>query len=116
MEKTREKEKGPYREKLNQPAKLRYLEELTTINHNNPHDLEAQDWIANPDTPPPLTYSDIVNYLVFGLSTDTLEEFRSLKSLKAYQQFCSGWVQYLQIHKAANCESTINLTEVSWFS
>lgn len=74
-EKSREKEKGPYMEKLNQLAKQHYLDKLRTINHIDPHDLAAEDWITNPDAPTELTHPDIVNYLAFALSADTLEEF-----------------------------------------
>ncbi|KAK7151618.1 hypothetical protein R3I94_008072 [Phoxinus phoxinus] len=114
MEKLKEKDKGPYREKLNATAKKRYLDKLSLINQVDPYDLVAQDWITDPDALPPLTYPDIINYLVFGLSAYTLQEFKSYKSLEAHEQFCSGWVQDLLIHKPANvnCESTVVLAKV----
>lgn len=114
MEKLKEKEKGPYWEKLNATALKRYLDKLSEINNIDPYDLAAQDWITDPDALPPLTYLDIVNYLVFGLSAYTLQEFKSYKSLQAHEQFCSGWVQDLLIHRPPNCKSTVVLAKVRW--
>lgn len=114
MEKGKEKEKVPYREKLSLNAKQRYLEKLITINGIDPYDLAAQDWTQDPDALPPLTYLDVVNYLIFGLSAYTLREFKSYKSLEAHEQFCIGWVQDVLIHKPPNCESTLVLAKVRW--
>ena len=74
--------------------------------------MTSKDWIQDPDLLPPLTYPDIVNYLVFGLSAYTLREFKSYKSLEAHEQFCNGWVQDLLIHKPENCDNTVVLAKV----
>uniref|UniRef100_A0A8C6U955 RRM domain-containing protein n=1 Tax=Neogobius melanostomus TaxID=47308 RepID=A0A8C6U955_9GOBI len=39
------------------------------------------------------TYMDTVNYLVFGVSYYTMQEFKSHKSLESYETFCCVWVQ-----------------------
>lgn len=64
------------KKKLNVTAKKRYLDKLMTINNVNPYYLAFQDWITDPDALPPLTYLDIANYLIFGLSVYTLREFK----------------------------------------
>ncbi|KAK9958524.1 hypothetical protein ABG768_008314 [Culter alburnus] len=113
MEKEKVKGKGLYREKLNNTAKQRYLEKLLDINTIDPYDLPVTEWTKNPEALPPLTYPDIVNYLVYGISAYTMQQFRSFKSLEAYQQFCCGWVQDLQTHKPVNCESSVILAKVA---
>ncbi len=80
MEKGKENEGGPYRDKLKLNAKQRYTEKMQTINGVDPNVLTTKDWIQDPDALPPLTYPDIVNYLVFGLSAYTLKEFKTYKS------------------------------------
>ncbi|XP_016366014.1 uncharacterized protein LOC107706719 [Sinocyclocheilus rhinocerous] len=112
MEKRKEKESGPYRDKLNVNAKQRYFEKLKTINDVDPYELPAPEWISDPEALPPLTYPDIVNYLVFGLSAYTITQFKCYKSLDAYEQFCSGWVQDLLSHRPANCDFTVVLAKV----
>lgn len=54
----------------------------------------------------------LVNYLVFGISYYTMQEFKSLKSLDSYEQFCCGWVQDLAIYKSQDCENTVVLAKV----
>ena len=111
MEKKKENEGGSYRDKLNLNARQRYIEKLKTINNVDPYNLTAKDRIQDPDALPPLTYPDIVNYLVFGLSAYTLQEFKSYKSLAAHEHFLSGWVQDVFIHQPDNSENTIVLAE-----
>jgi len=64
-----------------------------------------------PKALPPFTYPDMVNYLKYGISAYTMQEFRTFKSLEAYEQFCCGWVQDLETPKPVtlNCESSVIL-------
>ena len=41
---------------------------------------------------PPLDASDLVSYLVLQTNFITSKQFKALKSLEAYNQFVSGWV------------------------
>lgn len=59
---------------------------------------------------------DIVNYLVFGISQYTMQEFKSHKSLESYETFCCGWVQDLAIYKPPNAQNTVELAKVSCFT
>ncbi|XP_049459045.1 uncharacterized protein LOC125905196 [Epinephelus fuscoguttatus] len=112
MEKGKENDRGPYRDKLKLNARQRYIEKLQMLNNVDPYDITAKDWSQDPAVLPPLTYPDIVNYLVFGLSAYTLQEFKSYKSLEAHEQFCSGWVQDLLIHKPENSANTVAVAKV----
>ena len=42
---------------------------------------------------PPVDASDLVSYLVLQTSYLTAKQFKSHKSLEAYNQFVSGWVK-----------------------
>lgn len=42
---------------------------------------------------PPITYIDIVNYLLWTPSVYTKDELKSYKGLEAYNQFINGWVR-----------------------
>ena len=46
---------------------------------------------------PALTYFDIVNYLVYGSNLFfSIAQFKSYKSLEAYDRFVSGWVRKVE--------------------
>lgn len=55
------------------------------IQNIDPYDLAAQDWITDRDALLSLTYPDIVNDLIFGLSAYTLHEIKSYKSVEAHE-------------------------------
>lgn len=101
-----------YREKLNTSAKQRYLEKLCGINQIDPYELPAGDWSNDLNALPPCTYMDMVNYLVYGVSYYTKQQFKCYKSLESHEQFCCGWVQDLQIYKPGGCENTVVLAKV----
>ena len=111
MRKDKAEEKGPYRNKLTPSAKQRYLEKLSDIQNIDPYELPAAEWHRDLDHLPPCTYMDIVNYLVFGVSYYTMQEFKSHKSLESYETFCCGWVQDLAIDKPPGGENSVVLAK-----
>ncbi|CAK6974348.1 uncharacterized protein LOC114459273 [Scomber scombrus] len=94
------------RNKLTASAKQRYEEKLSDINNIDRYELPAAEWDRDLDHLPPCTYMDIVNYLVFGISHYTMQEFKSHKPLESYETFCCGWVQDLAIYKPPNAQNT----------
>ncbi|XP_041952352.1 uncharacterized protein LOC121712273 isoform X2 [Alosa sapidissima] len=104
--------KRMYREKLNATAKQRYLEKLCEINQIDPYELSAGEWSRDMNALPPCTYMDMVNYLVYGVSYYTKQQFKCYKSLESHEQFCCGWVQDLQIYKPGGCKNTVVLAKV----
>ncbi len=71
MDKEKVGGEGPYREELNTSARQQYLEKIEEINNIDPYKLPAAEWRKNPYALLPLTYPDILNYLVFGISAHT---------------------------------------------
>lgn len=57
-----------------------------------------------------------MNYLVFGVSYYTMQQFKSHKSLESYEAFYSGWVQDLAIFKPPSGENSVVLAKVSFFT
>ena len=90
MEKSKQNAKLPYRQKLNNEARDRYLSKLSDINGIDPYDLCSKDWSSDVTSLPPTSSVDITNYLVFGVSAYTCEEFKAYKSLEAHGQFTNG--------------------------
>lgn len=107
-------EKKPYREKLNNDARERYLEKLTSVNNVDPYELAANAWTTDPAQLPPTTNMDIIYYLVNGVSAYTFEEFRNYKSLEAHGLFTNGWVQELYSFQPEGCTNTIITAKVSY--
>ena len=92
MYRAQEKENKPYRLKLTQSAKRRYLDKLADIQNKDPYELPAAEWHRDLDRLPPCTYPDVLTYLVYGVSYYTLQDFQSHKSLESYEAFCYAWV------------------------
>ena len=94
MSASKTKEKVPYLDTLTDKAKSRYLEKLALIGDKDPYDeAEMMAWTGEIDSFPGVTYPDIVNYLVNGRSSYTLDDLKAYKSLEAYNQFVCGWVR-----------------------
>ena len=77
----------------------RYIEKISVIGGQDPFGLKKEEWSQDPDVFPPLTYFDMVNYLVYGsnpLYKDN--EFKNYKSLDAYDRFTSGWVRNVETY------------------
>ena len=70
---------------LDPPSLQRYKEKLIAIENIDPYLLEEADFSTCFDDFPDITYSDIVNYLVFHPSPYS-EDMKAYKSLEAYNQ------------------------------
>ena len=78
--------------KMNMEAKPRYLEKISMINGIDPYGLSNADKSSDEHDLPNVGYLDMINYLVWGKSAYTLESFKSVRSLQAYNQYKCGWV------------------------
>lgn len=88
MEKEQLKDKQlKYCDKLDPTARSRYKEKCTDIKGIDPYEISTKQWRKNLDLLPPVSHGDILNYLVFGVSKYTLQEFKAYKSLDSYMQF-----------------------------
>ena len=77
-------------------AKKRYREKLSAISGVDPFTLEggkrsgpleATDFLLQVD------FTDLVSYLVLQTNFVTVKQFKSHKSLEAYNQFVRGWIK-----------------------
>ena len=97
MEKSKSKQKigVDYVSKLDPEHRHRYIAKLDDINGFDPYRSQKSIWSKDFESIPPVTYGNIINYLVFGRSFYTLEQFMSYnyKSIEAHVQFTNGWVQ-----------------------
>jgi len=80
-----------YASELSISNKRRYLEKISGI--QDPYSIAAAE--LNKDIIPPVTNTDIFNYLVLGKSFCTSERFKAHKSLDVYKYFICGFVNYL---------------------
>lgn len=113
MDRITNNKKLPYREKLDKDTKGRYLAKLALINNTDPDDLQARCWNGDSASQPPTSYLDITNYLVYGISAYTCEQFRNYKSLEAHGHFTNGWVQDLFTFSPKDCDNVVVTTKVS---
>lgn len=72
----------PHREKLSKDTCDRYLVKLVTINNTDPHNLS---WSADSELMPPASSPDIMDYLVYGITADTLKMKNPLKFTETSQ-------------------------------
>ena len=95
MSRKKNQPKQPYLETLEHDAKFRYLEKIREIDGIDPYSIPKADWTTNLEEFPPVSWPDLVMYLVFGRNefTHSMDEFRAYKSLEAYNQFVCGWVR-----------------------
>ena len=84
-------QRSAYFEGLSKEAKARYMEKISLINGIDPFkkvvDGEAFSGVV------PVEVCDLVSYFVLQTSFMTFEQFKSRKSLEAYNQFVCGWVK-----------------------
>jgi len=71
--------------------KRRYLEKIAGI--QDPYSIAAAE--LSKDIFPPVTNTDIFNYLVLTTSFWTSQEFKNHKSLDAFKYFLCGFVNYV---------------------
>ena len=100
-------------EKLLPEARARYIDKIAAVKGMDPYEIGAKEWGKSADLLPPLTYPDLVNYLVFGVSAYTMQQFKAFKSLEAHQQFVNGWVHDLLTYTPPSCDNTIVSAKVS---
>ena len=63
------------------------------INGLDPYLVEPHDVNFTFDAVPPVSYMDIISYLVLSHSYYTKEHMKAFKSLQAYKYFISGFVE-----------------------
>ncbi|XP_045213619.2 uncharacterized protein LOC123564267 [Mercenaria mercenaria] len=80
-----------YRDGLKDEEKVRYDEKLKILGGCDPYEIVS--WSTDVSLLPPVTYIDIVNYLLWTPSVYTKDELKSYKGLEAYNQFVNGWVR-----------------------
>ena len=107
MDRCKAKEKLKYVDKLHAEPRSRYMSKLTLLNGFDPYDLAKKDWSQDANMLPPLLFGDMVNYLDFGRSAYTWDEFKSYKSLEVHNQFTNGWVHERNIFSPDNCDNTV---------
>ena len=87
-----------YAENLSEEAKTHYKEKLNIIDEFDPFTGTTGELA---DHLPPIEAVDIVSYLVLQTSFITAKQFKARKSLKAYNQFMSGWAKEVCNRKVA---------------
>ena len=113
MEKRKEKSDIDYVLRLDPQHKQRYTEKLMDVNGFDPYDKANRGaFLKDAQLITPVTYGDIVNYLVFGQSHYSLQQFKNYKSLEAHMQFTNGWVGDVEIHCPAGCDNFVLKSKV----
>ncbi|GFR83889.1 hypothetical protein ElyMa_000658800, partial [Elysia marginata] len=109
MEKKFEKADTDYVLRLDEEHRVRYRSKLEDIGGFDPYAKlnQKEKWSKDIHSIPSISYGDIFNYLVYGQSRYTFEEFKSYKSLEAHQQFTNGWVQDVETYKPANSDNFV---------
>lgn len=77
---------------LSQPLLNLYTKKLNDFNVEDPYEISFSELVENIEECPQLAYEDIVNYLVFGTHTYTLQQMKAYRSLEAHNYYTSGWV------------------------
>lgn len=101
-----------YFNSLNVQAKERYSEKIKVINGKDPYILPLTEFSSKLDDFPEVNYIDLVNYLVYGISAYTFQEFKSYKSLKAYNLFQCSWVFDIYVKKERGMHLVIGKVSV----
>lgn len=80
-------------------SKQRSVDKLSIIGNQDPYTVEKQRWSLDIEKWAAVTYPDIVNFLLYTLTTSsyTLDELKSYKGLEAYNQFICGWVRDVKV-------------------
>ncbi|KAK7095042.1 uncharacterized protein [Littorina saxatilis] len=107
MDKSKAKEKIKYVDKLDAEPRSRYLSKLKYLNDFDPYDCPAKVWSLDVNKLPNVLHGDIWNYLVYGGSSYTHDQFKSYKSLEAHNQFTHGWVHDLKIFCPDSTDNTV---------
>jgi len=86
--------KVSYRDQLEVSARERYDTKIADIGID-PYEVTS-GFSCDFSGLPPITYIDIINYLVNTKSAYTMEQLKAIKSLDSYNQFVNGWVRDVQ--------------------
>ena len=84
-----------YASKLEPHMKDRYLQKIAAIGIDP---VTVVGKYADPECLPPMESTDILCYLVLETSFYTKEQFKSFRSLEAYNHMVSGWITGVQGH------------------
>lgn len=114
MDRKKEKDKSKYVDQLDADRRNRYFEKLRLLNGFDPFESREKDWSTDVNILPPLSYCDMVIYLVLGRSAYTLDQFKSYKALESHMQFTNGWVHELKIFAPDNCDNTVIKAKVGF--
>ena len=78
---------------LDSLSRDRYFGKVTGTINEDPYLIPYESLLH--DDWPELTFADMFNYLVCGISAYTSNELKCYKSMDAYKFFIDGWVQYI---------------------
>ena len=87
---------------LDPPSQKRYNEKTELIENKDPDTLSENEFSVDFDNFPSISYSDIVNYLVFRRSPYSADKMKAYKSLEAYNQVIEGWVRDVKVNLNEN--------------
>lgn len=104
-----------YFETLNQDAKARYIEKIKRINKIDPYLLPKRELSTNVEDFPDLSYVDMVNYLVYGVSYYSSADLKAYKSLQSYNQFICGWVYDVYVKVISDMHLVIGKVSANLF-
>ena len=89
---------GSYNSTLDPPSQKRYNKKTELIENKDPYTLSENEFSVDFDNFPSISYSDIVNYLVFRRSPYYADNMKAYKSLEAYNQVIEGWVRDAKVN------------------
>ena len=104
-------DKSKYFQCLSNESKKRYLVKISRIENVDPYTLKKENLNFDADCFPKISYSDIMNYLLFAPSPVTAEELKFYKNMEAYNYFLCVWVEIAT--KSFKDESRLILGKVS---
>ena len=91
-----------YYSTLDPPSRKRYNEKTELMENKDPYTLSENEFLVHFDNFPSISYSDIVNYLVFRPSPYSADDMKVHKSLEAYNQVTEGWVRDVKVNLNEN--------------
>ena len=84
------------------PSQKRYNEKTELIENKDPYTLSVNGFSVDFDNFPSISYTDIVNYLVFRPSPYSADDVKAYKSLEAYNLVIEGWVRDVKVNLNEN--------------
>ena len=74
---------------LDAEAQKRYKHKISSVNGIDPYTLNK----LSSSNLPTIEATDLVNYLVLGMSAYIAQQFKAYRSLEAYNQCLNGWIK-----------------------